>query len=81
MTLASAIVDVGTLLKVIEVSLVAGIGVTIAYSLVIWGSTRASDLAQREQLGLAIVHGLIAAVALAGTTAAIAYGLHVMASK
>jgi hypothetical protein len=78
---AAAIVNFSTLGKVIEGSLVAGIGITIVFSLAIWGATRASDYARSEQRGLAMVHGAIAAVALTAVAGSVVYGFTILTTK
>lgn len=80
-SLAAAVVDFSTLGKVIETSLIAGIGITIVFSLVIWGSTRASDYARNEQRTLALVHAFIATAALAAVAGSVIYGLSILTTK
>jgi hypothetical protein len=65
MTLA-VLVDVKALLKVVWVSLVAGVGVITAFSMVVLGATRAGDLRRRERRGTAVLYGVLAAVGAAG---------------
>ncbi len=81
MTLASAIVNFSTLARVIEGSLVAGIGITVVFSLVIWGATRASDYARSDQRGLALVHGAIATLALTAVAGSVVYGFTILTTK
>ena len=78
---ASAIVDWSQLLRVIATALVAGIGVSLAFSLVIWGTVRAGEHRQRERFALAGVHALLAGAALLGCLGAIGYGVSVMLNK
>jgi hypothetical protein len=78
---AAASVEVSVLLKVAEAALVAGMGITIAFSLVIWGSVRASDHARDGHGAIAVLHGCLAAVSLAASVAAIVYGLEILTSK
>jgi hypothetical protein len=61
----AVLVDVKALLKVVWVSLVAGIGVTAAFSLAVLGATRAGDLRRGERAGAAVLWGVVAAVGLA----------------
>jgi hypothetical protein len=81
MILATAIVDFSTLGKVIEGSLVAGIGITVVFSLVIWGSTKATDYARSARRGLAVAHAAIATIGLAAVTASIVYGFTILTTK
>jgi hypothetical protein len=78
---AAAVVDVSTLLKVIEASVVAGVGITILVSIAIWGSARASDYKRREQVSLAVVHVAVAVAALAGSVGGLIYGLQILTTK
>jgi hypothetical protein len=61
----AVLVDVKALLKVVWVSLVAGVGVTAAFSLVVLGTTRAGALRRGERPGAAVLWGFVAAVGLA----------------
>ena len=79
--LATAIVDTSALLKVIVASLVAGIGVTAAFSLAIMGATQFTEM-RRDGRGVeAAAFAGIALVALAASAAAVVFGLIVMTSK
>jgi hypothetical protein len=78
---ASTIVNFSTLAKVIEGSLVAGIGITIVFSMVIWGATRASDYARTDRRGLAVMHGALASVALIAVAASVVYGFTILTTK
>lgn len=79
--LASQIVDVSQLLRVVVAALIAGIGVSIAFSLVIYGSVRASERRQAARPLAAGAHALVAALGLAACLGAIAFGITVMLSK
>jgi hypothetical protein len=78
---AAALVDVKALLKVVWISLVAGIGVIAAYSLVVLGATRAGDLRRRERPGLAVLYGLLAAVGIAACAFALWQGYRYVVEK
>src|SRR5205814_1435183 len=60
----ATIVDVKALLKVVWVSLVAGVGVIAAFSAVVLGATRVGDMRRGERSGAAVLYGLLAAVGL-----------------
>jgi hypothetical protein len=77
---ATKILDVGQLAQVIEVALIAGIGVSLAFSLVIRGTVRASEHRQSRPL-LAGSHMLMAGLGLLVVLAAIAFGVSAMLSK
>jgi hypothetical protein len=80
MTIATKIVDVGQLAQVIYVALIAGIGVSLAFSIVIRGAVRAGEHHQSRPL-LAGFHGLMAIVVLLAVAAAIVFGISTMLSK
>jgi hypothetical protein len=76
-----AIVDTKALIQVVVASLVAGIGVAVAFSLAILGATRFVDLRRDERRLEAAAFGLLAALCLLASTAAVVIGLIVMTSK
>ena len=76
-----ATIDWDALLTVIWSALLAGIGVTAAYGLVILGTTRALDLGRQGRAGEAVVYGLIGALGGATVVAAIVFGIVVLSSK
>ena len=77
---ATKIVDLGQLAQVVEVALVAGIGVSLAFSLVIRGAVRAGEH-RRTRPVVAGAHALLAAVGLLVVLAAIVFGVSTMLSK
>ena len=77
----STIVDTDTLSELVGASLAAGIGVTILFSLTIYGLTRFADARRSERGGAATVFGIIAAVALTACVAAVALGIAIMTQK
>jgi hypothetical protein len=60
-TLAT-LVDGKALLKVVWVSLVAGVGVIGAFSLIVVGATRFADMRRGERSGAAVLYGVLAAI-------------------
>lgn len=77
---ATKIVDVGQLAQVVYVALIAGIGVSLAFSLVIRGAVRAGEH-RHERPVLAGAHALLAVVGLLAVIAAVAFGVSAMLSK
>lgn len=75
------VVDWDALGQVVLYSLVAGIGVTLCYSLAILGSTRFSELRASGAGGRAIAFGVLAALGLAATVAAVVVAIVVMTNK
>ncbi|MBS1870714.1 MAG: hypothetical protein JSS99_13745 [Actinobacteria bacterium] len=78
--LATKIVDLGQLVQVVYVALIAGVVVSLAFSLVIRGSVRAGERG-RERPIAAGLHGLMAVLGLLVVVAAIAFGVSTMLSK
>jgi hypothetical protein len=60
----AAVVDVDALLKVVWTSLAAGIGVCIAYSLVVFGLARGGDARRAGASGRMVPYYALAAVGL-----------------
>ena len=77
----ATIVDGATLLKLVVSALLAGVGVTSAFSLTIYGAARASDMRRRGQGLAAGVFGAIAVLGAAACTALVVYGIEVMVNK
>ena len=81
MTVIGAVVEWDALLEVIVASLLAGVGVTFAFSLAIYGSARFADMRAEQRMPLALMYGAIGAVGYAACLAALAFGIIVMTSK
>lgn len=79
--MTATIVDWGNLLQTIGASIVAGVGITIAFSVVIWGSARFTDLRREERPGPAGVALSISGLALAVVAAGVVFGIVVMTTK
>ena len=77
----ATIVDWSTLLELAVASLGAGVGATVAFSLVIYGTARASDLRRQDRALAAGAYGVIAALALAACAALVVFGIRVMVQK
>lgn len=75
------IVETKELLQTVAASLIAGVGVTAAFSIVIFGIARSADMAQNDRPLLAIGAGGLAILAGAAVVAAIVFGIVVMTSK
>jgi hypothetical protein len=77
----ATIVDWHTLGEVALASLVAGVGVTLAFSLAIVGATRMAEM-RRDGRGIeASAYAALMIIALAGAGAAVAFGVIVMTTK
>ena len=77
----ATIVDTEVLSKLILGAFVAGIGVTAAFGLVIYGSTRFADLRREGNLVGAAFFGAVALLALLVFMGAVVLGLAIMTDK
>ena len=76
-----AAVKAGDIVEVIWVSLLAGICVTVAYSLVVVGSARSAEARRSGASSGALAWGALAAVALLVFAGIVVFGVHIMLSK
>jgi hypothetical protein len=76
-----AAIDFHALGQVMWVSLVAGIGVTTLFSVVIWGADKAGDARREGQEGQALAYGALAVVAMVVFSVAVVVGVIVMLRK
>jgi hypothetical protein len=79
--LLATIVDTDALGKVILYALIAGIGVTVSFSLTIVGATRFADMRREDRPLEAGLFAVLATIALALCVAAVVLGIVVMTSK
>jgi hypothetical protein len=79
--LNATIVETQALLETVAASLIAGIGVTAAFSIVIFGVTRSAEMLRDERPLLATAAGGLAVLAGLVVTAAIVFGIVVMTQK
>ncbi|HEU4703355.1 MAG TPA: hypothetical protein VFS37_12810 [Conexibacter sp.] len=80
MLTATKVVDVGQLAQVVYVALIAGVAISLAFSLVIRGAVRAGEH-RRSRPVVAGAHALVAIVAMLVVVAAIVFGVSAMLSK
>ena len=76
-----AAIDFHALGQVIWVSLVAGVGVSVLFSLVIFGAAKAGDARRDGQDGQALAYGALAATAMVVFSVAVVVGVIVMLHK
>lgn len=81
MWVLATIVDTKALWETVVASVIAGIGVTFAFTVSILGAARFIDLRTEERPLLAAVWAAVAALAFALVVGAIVFGLIVMTSK
>jgi cytochrome c biogenesis protein CcdA len=77
----ATVVETKDLLQTIAASLVAGVGITTAFAILIFGATRAADMVRDERPLLATAAGGLAVIALVVVIASIVLGIVVMTSK
>jgi hypothetical protein len=77
----ATLIDTEALLRVIAASFIAGVGVSIAFALVIYGVERSTDARSRGHAITANAYLVLAIAALGAFGAGIVYGIIVMASK
>jgi hypothetical protein len=77
----ATVVETKDLLETVVASLITGIGVTAAFSIVIFGISRSADAARDERPILATAAGGLAALAGLVVIAAIVFGIVVMTQK
>ena len=77
----AAVVDWEALLDVIVASLVAVVGVTIMFSLAIYGATRFAEVRRHDHGAAAVGYEMLAVAGFAVTGGAVVVGLFEMFSK
>ncbi|HEU5105838.1 MAG TPA: hypothetical protein VFU11_08340 [Solirubrobacterales bacterium] len=77
----ATIVHTDELLQTIVASVVAGIGVTFAFSVGIWGAGQFAELSRNERPVAATAALVVGGLALACVAASIVVGIIVMTSK
>jgi hypothetical protein len=79
--LAAEIVEWGVLFEMIYSAAAAGVGVAIAFSLAVAGSTRFADEVRENRMTRAALYGVLAVLGLLVCLAAIVLGIVVMTAK
>jgi hypothetical protein len=77
----ATLVEGKELLETVVFSAAAGIGVTLVFSVAIWGVARFADLSRNERPLAAAAAALAAALAFLATMAVVVFGIIVMTSK
>jgi hypothetical protein len=79
--MTATIVEGRQLFETVVASIVAGVGITVAYSVVIWGAARFADLNREDRPAAAGAALATAGLALAVVVAGVVFGIVVMTSK
>lgn len=77
----AVVVETRELLETAIASVIAGVGITVVFSIAIWGAARFVDLSRGERPVAAAAAAALGGLALAVTLAAVAVGIAVMMSK
>ena len=77
----ATIVETKELLQTVIASVAAGVGITFAFSVGIWGSGQFVELSRGDRQVAATVAGLVALLAFAAVAAAVIIGILVMTQK
>lgn len=77
----ATIVETKELLNTVIASVAAGVGVTVVFSIAIWGTTRFAELSRDERPLAAGAAATLAVVGFLATLAAIAIGIIAMTGK
>jgi len=77
----AVVVETKELLETVVFSLVAGVGVTVVFSVAIWGVARFADLSRDERPLAASAAAALAGLAALVTLAAVVFGIVVMTHK
>ncbi len=77
----AVVVETRELLETVVASLVAGVGLTVVFSVAIWGAARFADLNRNERPLAAGAAAALAGLAVLVTLAAVVFGIIVMTSK
>jgi ABC-type uncharacterized transport system YnjBCD ATPase subunit len=79
--ITGTIISGSTLLKLVVGALLAGLGVTVAFSLLIFCADRAIALRRSDQRGLGLLYQAASVLTLLAVLAIVAYGLILTVSK
>jgi hypothetical protein len=77
----ATIVETKELLQTVAAATIAGVGVTIVFSIAVYGATRFADLSRDERPIAATAAAVTSMVAFAACIAAVVFGIIVMTSK
>lgn len=77
----AVVVETKELIETVIASLIAGVGITVVFSVGIWGAARFADLSRAERPLAAAAAAATAALAGLLTAAAVVFGVVIMSSK
>lgn len=77
----AVMVETKALIDTVIASVVAGVGVTVVFSVGIWGAARFADLSRAERPVAAGAAAALAALSALVTAGAVVFGIVIMSSK
>lgn len=77
----AVVVETKELLETVVASVVAGVGITVIFSIAIWGVARFADLNRNDRPLAAGAAATLASLAGLATLAAVAFGIVIMTRK
>jgi len=77
----ATVVETKELLQTVAASAIAGVGVTVVFSIAVYGATRFADLSRDERPIAAGAAVAMAVLAFAACIAAVVFGIVVLTSK
>jgi hypothetical protein len=77
----ASLIATQSLLKLLWTSLLAGVGVSVVFSLAIFGATRSRDMRRAGRGSAATAFAVLGTVALLGSAAIVVYGMLLVAHK
>jgi hypothetical protein len=79
--IVAKIIDGQAAWQAVWTAAVAGIGVTIVFSLAVLGATRSTDMRRNDRPGQAAMYGVLALLGLAATLGAVVYAITLITTK
>ena len=77
----ATIVDTRALAETVAASVIAGVGITVVFSVAIFGAVRFAELGREGRNAAAALYGIVAVVGIIAFAAAIVIGIVVMTAK
>jgi hypothetical protein len=75
------IIDWDAAWQAVWTAAVGGVGVTVVFSLAVYGVTRTADMRREDRPAQAAVYGAVALVAVGATLAAVVYAITLITTK
>jgi hypothetical protein len=79
--IVAKIIDTHAAWQAVWTAAVAGVGVTVVFSLAVLGATRSTDMRRDDRPGQAAMYAVLALVALAATLGAVVYAITLITTK